>query len=71
MRDPQEPRLWVIDGIFLFVLVLWTLQLFLIIMGLDAFLAGQRNILWPAAISSVVLALVNIGLVRLIKDRPR
>jgi hypothetical protein len=67
MRDPREPRLWVIDGIFMFVLILWMLQLFLLISGLDAYLGGQGGILWPAAISSVVIALVCFGLVRMIR----
>jgi hypothetical protein len=67
MRDPREPRLWVIDGISMFVLILWMLQLFLLISGLDAYLGGQRGILWPAAISSVVIALVCFGLVRMIR----
>ncbi len=67
MRDPREPRLWVIDGIFMFVLILWMLQLFLLISGLDAYLGGQRGILWPAAISSVVISLVCFGLVRMIR----
>lgn len=67
MRDPREPRLWVIDGIFMFVLVLWIVQLFLLISGLDAFLGGQPGILWPAAISSTLIALVCFGLVRMIR----
>ena len=71
MRDPREPRLWLIDAIFLFVLVLWIAQLFLLITGLDAFLGGQHDVLWPAAISSVVLALVNLFLVRYTREHRR
>lgn len=67
MRDPREPKLWVIDAIFYLVLLVWIVQLFLIIASLDAFLGGEANILWPAAISSVVLALLNFLLVRQIK----
>ncbi len=67
MRDPREPKLWVIDGIFWFVLVLWTIQLFLLITGLDAYLGGQKEILLPAAISSVVLAVINFLLIRQIR----
>jgi hypothetical protein len=67
MRDPREPKLWVIDGIFYLVLLIWIVQLFLIIASLDAFLAGQADILLPAAISSAVLALVNFLLVRQIR----
>ena len=67
MRDPHEPRLWVIDGIFLFVLVLWIVQLFLLISGLDAYLGGQKSILLPAAIASVLVALLNFFLVRQIR----
>jgi membrane protein implicated in regulation of membrane protease activity len=71
MRDPREPRLWLIDGIFLFVLVLWTSQLFLLITGLDAYLGGQKNILWPAAITSLVLAAINLFLMRYTRDKRR
>jgi hypothetical protein len=67
MRNPREPKLWVVDGIFWFVLILWTLQLFLLITGLDAYLGGQKEILVPAAISSVVLALINLLLIRQLK----
>lgn len=71
MRNPREPRLWLIDGIFLFVLVLWTVQLFLLITGLDAYLGGQKSVLWPAAITSVVLAAINVWLVRFTRGKRR
>lgn len=60
----RRARLWVIDALLLFVLVLWTIQLFLFITGLDAHLGGEKAILWPAAITSVVIAVVNVMLVR-------
>jgi hypothetical protein len=48
--------------------VLWTVQLFLVITGLDAYLGGEKGLLWPAAITSVVVAVVNLALIRLIRD---
>ena len=71
MRDPREPRLWLIDGIFLFVLVLWVVQLFLVITGIDAYLGGERGVLWPAALASVAIAAVNAYLVRFTSNRKR
>ena len=68
IRNPLEPKLWAVDAIFLFVVVVWTVQLFLVITGLDAYLGGEDGILWPAAIASVVLAAVNLALVLLIRD---
>jgi hypothetical protein len=61
-------KLWIVDGIFMFELVLWTLQLFLVVTGLDAYLGGQHGVLWPAALSSIVLALVNVKLVSFIRE---
>jgi hypothetical protein len=68
VRPANQSRLWVIDGILMFVIVLWTAQLFLIITGLDAYLGGEHGILWPAAISSIVIAAICVRLVALIKD---
>jgi hypothetical protein len=68
MRGRSNNRLWVVDGVLLFVLVLWTAQLFLLISGLDAFLGGDYGILWPAAISSIVIAAICVRLVGLLKD---
>lgn len=64
----STPRTWLVDGIFMFVLVLWIIQLFLVITGLDAYLGGQAGILWPAAITSTLLALINLKLVSYIQD---
>ncbi|HEY9900757.1 MAG TPA: DUF6755 family protein [Pantanalinema sp.] len=64
----SAPRTWLVDGIFLFVLLLWIIQLFLVITGIDAYLGGQAGILWPAAITSAVLALINLKLVSYIQD---
>ncbi|MNY41096.1 hypothetical protein D3C86_1758830 [compost metagenome] len=64
----SDPRAWLVDGIFLFVLLLWIIQLFLVITGIDAYLGGQAGILWPAAITSAVLALINLKLVSYIQD---
>lgn len=67
MSGRSRARRWVVDGIFMFELVLWILQLFLVITSLDAFLGGQGDILWPAALTSTVLALVNLKLVSFIR----
>jgi len=68
VRPANQTRLWVIDGVLMFVIVLWTVQLFLIITGLDAYLGGEHSILWPAAISSIVIAALCVRLVAYIRD---
>ena len=63
-RRTESRRTWVVDALLGFVLLLWLLQLFLLMTGLDAFLGGQAGILWPAAITSIILAALNVLLAR-------
>lgn len=68
MSGRRSQRGRVIDIVLLFVLVLWTVQLFLLMTGLDAFMGGETRVLWPAALSSLALAAVNVTLVRGIRN---
>ena len=50
MRGRHAQPIQVINIILLFVLVLWTIQLFLLITGLDAFMGGEKRLLISAAL---------------------
>ena len=68
MNRQNQQKTVVIDLILLFVLVLWTIQLFLLITGLDAYLGGEKGILWPIAASSLALGGLNLKLVSMIRN---
>ncbi|EYB67233.1 hypothetical protein DEIPH_ctg046orf0027 [Deinococcus phoenicis] len=75
MTGPGKPRYAqrsLIVGIVLaFILILWSIQLFILMTSLDAYLGHERALLWPAALSSLLLAALTLGLVRLIPREPR
>ncbi|GGJ35517.1 DUF6755 family protein [Deinococcus roseus] len=68
MNHQNQQKTVVVDLILLFVLVLWTIQLFLLITGLDAYLGGDHGILWPIAASSLGLGGLNLKLVSMIRN---
>lgn len=64
-------RSLIVGVLFAFCLVFWTIQLFVLMTALDAALGGERALLWPSAISSLLLAALTVWLVRLIPQEPR
>lgn len=60
----REQRTTVIYGILGFVVVLVILQLWLITATMNAYLGGDRAVVWPAAIVSTVCLGLNAGLLR-------
>ena len=50
-----------------FVVVLLSLQLFLLTVGLDAFHAGDESLAWTTAALSVVLAAASAGFYRYLR----
>jgi membrane protein implicated in regulation of membrane protease activity len=52
-------RRTIVLAVGVFVLVLFSLQLFLLMVGLEALLTFDRPLAWAAAITSAVLALVS------------
>ncbi|MCD0155923.1 DUF6755 family protein [Deinococcus sp. 6GRE01] len=71
-RPKYAQRSLIIGLILSFVLIFWTVQLFILMTGLDAYLGKEYGILWPGALSSIGLAALTLVLVRLIpKDPPR
>ncbi len=75
--DPlvRQRRQIIYLGILCLVLVLVIMQLWLLMATMNAFLAGDFSIIWPAAIASAVCFVLNVGLViylyRIEKDTAR
>lgn len=70
-RPQYAQRSLIIGLIFAFLLVFWTVQLFLLMTALDAYLGREDGLLWPSALSSLLLAALSWWLVRLIPREPR
>lgn len=62
----REQRTTIVYGILSIVLILVILQLWLLTATMNAFLGGDEDVIWPAAISSTVCLLLNVGLLRYI-----
>jgi len=52
----------IIDGILSIVMVIVILQLWLLTATMNAYLAGEQEVIVPAAIGSLVCLLLNFGL---------
>ena len=68
----RQQRTTMIYGILCLVLILVILQLWLLTATMNAFLGGDEEVIWPAAISSAVFFAVNWYLIRTIywMERP-
>jgi uncharacterized membrane protein YvlD (DUF360 family) len=62
------PRRTMVMGIGIFVLIVVSLQIFLIMVGLEAWITFDTRIAWGAAIASVALALVSLLLYRYLTE---
>ena len=60
----REQRATVIYGMLAFVLILVVLQLWLLVSTMNAYLGGDKSVIWPAAIASFLCFLLNVGLLR-------
>jgi hypothetical protein len=58
-------------GVGIFVLLVVSLQIFLLMVGLEAWLTYDRRIAWGAAVTSVVLAAFCVTLYRFLLREPR
>ena len=54
----------ILEGINLIVILLVLLQLWLLTATMNAFLGGDRSVVWPAAIASLIFLGLNVGLLR-------
>ena len=60
----RAQRSTIVNGMLAFVLMLVVLQLWLLTATMNAYLGGDRSVIWPTAIASVVCLLLNAGLLR-------
>ena len=60
----RQQRLTIVDGMLCVVLILVVLQLWLLTATMNAYLGGDEEVIWPAAIASLVCCLLNLGLLR-------
>jgi hypothetical protein len=63
-RFARDQRKTIVDGILSIVVILVMLQLWLLTATMNAYLGGDRSILFPAAVASTVCLLLNLGLLR-------
>jgi hypothetical protein len=63
-RFTREQRITVVHGILCLVLVLVILQLWLLTATMNAYLGGDEQVIWPAALASVACLGLNVGLLR-------
>lgn len=61
-RYTREQRLTIIYGILCIVLIIVTLQLWLLMATMNAYLGGDESVIWPAAFASLVCLGLNAGL---------
>lgn len=64
-------RRLLIVGIGTFVLLVVSLQIFLLMVGLEAWLTYERTIAWGAAVTSIVLSMFCVTLYRFLLGGPR
>ena len=60
----REQMTTVLQGILCLVLFVVLLQVWLLTATLNAWMGGDDSVLWPAATTSAVCALINFGLLR-------
>jgi len=60
----RAQRATIVNGMLAFVLMLVVLQLWLLTATMNAYLGGDESVIWPAAASSLVCLLLNVGLLR-------
>ena len=64
----RENKSTILNGILVIVLVLVTLQLWLLMATMNAYLANDFTIVWPAAGGSLFCFLLNLGLLMYMKE---
>ena len=60
----RPQRSAIVNGMLAFVIVLVVLQLWLLTATMNAYLGGDRSVIWPAAFVSLACLLLNAGLLR-------
>ena len=67
----RDQRTTIVYGILGFVVVLVVLQLFLLTATMNAFLGGDRAVVWPAGLASTACLALNAGLLRYLQRLER
>lgn len=67
----REQRTTIVYGMLAFVLILVVLQLWLLMATMNAYLGGDESVIWPAAIASLACLLLNVGLLRYLRQVER
>lgn len=70
-RPRYAQRNLIVGVLLAFILIFWSIQLFILMLALDAYLGKEYGLLWPSAVSSALLAALTLWLVRLIPREPR
>jgi hypothetical protein len=65
----RRQRTTVVYGIVCFALTLVVLQLWLFTATMNAWLGGDRSVVWPALAASTACLLLNLGLLRYLRER--
>ena len=60
----RAQRATIVNGMLSFVVILVVLQLWLLTATMNAYLGGDRSVIWPAAAASLACLLLNAGLLR-------
>ena len=60
----RAQRATIVNGMLAFVMMLVVLQLWLLTATMNAYLGGDRAVIWPAAVASLACLLLNVGLLR-------
>lgn len=55
------------NAVFVYVVLILSLQIFLLVVALEAFQADEESLAWPAAGLSVVLFATTLAVVRLVR----
>ena len=66
-QEQREQKSTILNGILVIVLVLVVLQLWLLMATMNAYLANDFSIVWPAAGGSLFCFLLNLGFLKYIK----
>lgn len=60
----RDQRMTIVNGMLAFVVMLVTLQLWLLTATMNAYLGGDDAIVWPAAAASLACLALSAGLLR-------
>ena len=64
----RQQRTTVVYGIICFALTLVVLQLWLFTATMNAWLGGDSTVVWPGFIASAACLLLNLGLLRYLRE---